>query len=269
MRQFLFGTGVFNRNQTPKTNGSGTNVSGTRSQKRNPKYKTPLSLWMTFETSLNISYPSLLPQISRNRRSDWLQQHKADCVSPSLIKPPYSEVIDTRALHAAYCLILRKQAPNVRLDHFFRSGWSRLHIIPSAPVVLPHALIGVTVSTDRPRVNMCCERKLKKRKKKKEKAGIFSEMCALTGDVPVKNSPNSCSSFMALSNVFLACSSVSLLFMSLRTGETPNTRAQFIFLHHNSAGLPLAHTNAQHLLTHNIKPTRRAQHVYGVKEYSH
>lgn len=36
-----------------------------------------------------------------------------------------------------------------------------------------------------------------------------------TRPVPVKNSPNSCSSFIALSNVFLACSSVSLLFMSL------------------------------------------------------
>lgn len=34
--------------------------------------------------------------------------------------------------------------------------------------------------------------------------------------LPVKYSPNSCSSFMARSYVFLACSSVNLLFMSLQ-----------------------------------------------------
>ena len=34
--------------------------------------------------------------------------------------------------------------------------------------------------------------------------------------LPVKNSPNSCSSFMALSNTLLACSYVCLLFMSLK-----------------------------------------------------
>lgn len=50
---------------------------------------------------------------------------------------------------------------------------------------------------------------------------LWEKATIVHGDVPVKNSPNSCSSFMALSKVFLACSSVSLLFMSL------HTRAQF------------------------------------------
>lgn len=37
--------------------------------------------------------------------------------------------------------------------------------------------------------------------------------------LPVKYSPNSCSSFMARSYVFLACSSVNLLFISLKRTE--------------------------------------------------
>ena len=40
-------------------------------------------------------------------------------------------------------------------------------------------------------------------------------ICVSVNILPVKNSPNSCSSFKALSKVFFACSSVSLLFMSL------------------------------------------------------
>lgn len=48
---------------------------------------------------------------------------------------------------------------------------------------------------------------------------IYFCFCTLINTIPVKNSPNSCSSFIALSNVFLACSSVSLLFMSLHRGR--------------------------------------------------
>lgn len=70
---------------------------------------------------------------------------------------------------------------------------------------------------------------------------------------------------MALSKVFLACSSVSLLFMSLRTGETPHTGAQFISLRKNSAVLRRAYADTQRQITRDLKPTRRARG----KEYSH
>lgn len=109
---------------------------------------------------------------------------------------------------------------------------------------------------------MCCERKLKKKKK----TGGFSDTRALTDDIPVKNSPNSCSSFMALSNVFLACSSVSLLFMSLCTGET---RKDACTVYLPAEEPRLAYTNTQHLIARNTKPARRVQHVHAVKEYSH
>lgn len=104
-----------------------------------------------------------------------------------------------------------------------------------------------------------------KKKKKTHQAGVLSYVCALTGDIPVKNSPNSCSSFMALSKVFLACSSVSLLFMSLRTGETAHKGAQFISLRKNSAVLRRAYADTQRQITRDLKPRRRARG----KEYSH